>query len=162
MKFKKIFSIYRIIQNILFPIPYSLNPQKGAVLLPMVLMISAVVSMIGMAGLAVGVALNRSNASIKNANRALEASRAGIADVERRILRDSQWAPVCATVATPSYTLAVGSTVTADLCVNKTGNQYTVQSLGKAGLKQRRLDAVIIVDPITNQVRTQSINENQF
>lgn len=136
--------------------------HRGAVLLPIILMISAVVIMIGMAGLTVGVAFNRSNASIRASNMALEAARAGIADVQRRIVRDSQWAPICASMATPSYVLTVSDKAVADLCVNKVGNEYRVQALGIAHLRKRQLNLVITLDPTTNQMRAQSINEVQF
>jgi len=141
------------------------SSRNGAVLLPMVLMISAVVIMIGMAGLVVGVAFNRSNASMRASNMALEAARAGIADVQRRILRDSQWMPICASLAIPSYTLTVSTAAKeaiVDLCVNKVGNEYTVQAQGKARLRKKQLNAVISIDPATNQMRVQSINEVQF
>lgn len=136
--------------------------RRGAVLLPTILMISAVIMMMGMAGLTVGVAFNRSNASIRASNMAAEAARAGIADVQRRIVRDSQWAPVCASVATSSYVLTVSNEAVANLCVNKVGNEYRVQALGIARLRKRQLNAVIALDLTTNQMRVQSINEVQF
>lgn len=138
--------------------------QKGAMLLPTILMMGAVVMMIGMAGLTVAVSFNRSNASIRASNGALEAARAGIADVERRIVRNPQWVPsVCVSLKDlPSYLLMVSNEATVNICVIKSNNNYAVQALGKARLKERRLNAVIAIDPTTHQVRTQSINEIQF
>lgn len=140
--------------------------KKGAVFLPIILMIGTVVMMIGMAGLAVSVAFNRSNASIQASNMALEAARAGIADAERRILRDPQWVefppPPCVSFSDPPYSLTVSNEATVDVCVNKVNNQYTVKARGSARLKKRELETTIKIDPITNQIRRQSIDEVEF
>ena len=140
--------------------------MKGTVLLPMILMIGAILVTIGMAGLLIGVVLNRSNASIRLSSMALVGAQAGIADVHRRIIRNPAWLPTCVSLASPTYTMSLGGgTVVVAVCVTKNvaTNQYTAQSLGTARLVQkRRLDAVIELDPATSQVKVKSINEVQF
>lgn len=133
---------------------------QGAVLLPMVIMTSAIVLTIGMAGLMVGVVLNRSVSSLRLTERALAGARAGISDAHRRIVRDTQWAPSCASIATDpvSYSLSLG-TASADVCAAKTATGFTVQAIGSSGGFRRRVDAEFGLDPRTGQVRLISSNE---
>ncbi len=138
-----------------------LKVKKGAVL-PMIIMIGAVVSMIGLAGLTVGVVLSRSNASIRSANKARAGAEAGVQDAMRRIIRNTQWAAACVSLALPTYQLSLAGNVFVDVCVRKSGSQYTVQSVGKTRGIGRRIDAIIGVDAVTGQVRLQSSNEVQL
>lgn len=148
-------------KNILKAIKYKLKATKGAIL-PMIVMIGAVVSMIGLAGLTVGVVLSRSNASIRSANKARVGAEAGVQDAMRRIIRNTQWAPTCISLASPTYNFILAGDVRVDVCASKSGSYYTVQSLGKARGLGRRIDAVISVDAVTGQVRLQSSSEVQL
>jgi Tfp pilus assembly protein PilX len=138
-----------------------LRSATGSALLPTMLIMSAVVIMIGISGMAAGVALTRSHAAIRATNAAYAAARAGIADAVRRILRDTSWAPACADLANPSYVLSMGPGSVA-VCAAKTGNTYAIQSLGSARGHKRRIDAVVSVDADTGRVRIESQNETVF
>ena len=130
--------------------------SRGAVLLPTVIMMGAVLLAIGMAGLAVGVVLSRSNKLIRTSARALAGAEAGIQDVSRHFVLDSNWSPSCP--PSPTYSLALsGSSV--DVCVNRSGNAVTVQSVGTASGVSRRIDAALSIDPVSGKITVSSSNE---
>ena len=120
----------------------------------MVMMIAAIVLTIGMAGLMVGVVLSRSVSSMRMSERALPAARAGIDDARRRIARDPQWAPACASVVAgpATYSLSLG-TASVDVCALKTATGFSLQAMGASQGFRRRVDAEIGVDARTDAVR---------
>ncbi len=134
--------------------------SRGAVLLPTVIMMGAVLLAIGMAGLAVGVVLSRSNNLIRTSSRALAGARGGIEDVARRFVRDSTWSPTpaCTSYTSPTYTLMFNGSSVA-VCVNRSGNAITVQSVGTARGISRRVDAALSIDSISGKVTISSTNE---
>lgn len=134
--------------------------SRGAVLLPTVIMMGAVLLAIGMAGLAVGVVLSRSNNLIRTSARALAGARAGVQDVSRRFVRDSRWTPsACASyIVSPTYTLTFNwSSVV--VCVTRTANTVTVQSVGTANGVSRRVDAYFLIDAVSGKITMSSSNE---
>lgn len=134
--------------------------RNGAVLLSTIVMMSAIVGMIGMAGLMVGVALTRSNASIRFSGLAQAGAEAGAQDVVRRLIRNPQWAPAACNPAI-TYTMALAGGVAVDVCMAAVdaGKKYTAEITGTARGYKRRLRAIIIVDPVTNKVSLDSLNE---
>jgi hypothetical protein len=133
--------------------------SRGAVLLPTVIMMGAVLLAIGMAGLAVGVVLSRSNNLIRTSARALAGARGGVEDVSRRFVRDSSWAPTCP--PSPTYVLSFNGSSVA-VCVNRSGNIVTVQSVGTASGISRRIDANLSIHSVSGKVSLQSSNEVPF
>ena len=134
-------------------------PSRGAVLLPIVIMMGAVLLAIGMAGLTVGVVLSRSNNLIRTSARALAGAKAGVQDVTRRLVRDSSWSPpACTSIASPTYSLVLNGSSVA-VCVTRTVNTVTVQSVGTANGVSRRIDAVLSIDPVSLKITLQSSNE---
>ncbi len=134
--------------------------SRGAVLLPTVIMMGAVLLAIGMAGLTVGVVLSRSNNLIRTSSRALAGARAGVQDVTRRFVRDSSWAPtpVCASYASPTYSLTFNGSSVA-VCVARNINTVVVQSVGTANGISRRVDAALSIDSVSGKVTISSTNE---
>lgn len=133
--------------------------SRGAVLLPTVIMMGAVLLAIGMAGLAVGVVLSRSNSLIRTSSRALAGARAGIEDVSRRFVRDSAWSPAaCASYASPTYSLSFNGSSVA-VCVTRTAGTVAVQSVGTANGISRRVDASLSIDAVSGKVTLSSSNE---
>ncbi len=130
--------------------------SRGAVLLPTVIMMGAVLLAIGMAGLTVGVVLNRANNLIRTSARALAGAKAGIQDAQRRLVRDSRWSPVCP--PSPTYSLALNGSSVA-VCANRVNNTVTVQSVGTAKGTARAISAVLSIDPISGKVTVESSNE---
>ena len=135
--------------------------SRGAVLLPTVIMMGAVLLAIGMAGLAVGVVLSRSNNLIRTSTRALLGARGGVEDVSRRFVRDSSWNPsACASYTSPTYTLAFnGSSVAVCVTRNNASSTVAVQSVGTANGVSRRIDANLSIDSVSGKVTLSSSNE---
>lgn len=134
--------------------------SRGAVLLPTVIMMGAVLLAIGMAGLAVGVVLSRSNNLIRTSSRALAGARAGVQDVTRRFVRDSSWvpSPACTFYTSPTYSLVFNGSSVA-VCVARSGSAVTVQSVGTSNGISRRVDAALSIDAISGKVTLSSTNE---
>lgn len=122
-------------------------------------MMGAVLLAIGMAGLAVGVVLSRSNNLIRTSARALAGARGGVEDVARRFVRDSAWLPTaCASYAAPTYALTLNGSSVA-VCVTRITDTATVQSVGTASGISRRVDATLSIHPISGKVTISSSNE---
>lgn len=130
--------------------------SRGAVLLPTVIMMGSVLLAVGMAGLAVGVVLSRSNKLIRTSSRALTGAEGGVQDVMRRFIRDSGWSPSCP--PTPTYSLMHGG-ASVELCVNRVGDAVTVESVGTAEGVSRRVDASISIHPVSGKITLSSSNE---
>jgi|GEM_PF-2073072 len=130
--------------------------SRGAVLLPTVIMMGSVLLAIGMAGLAVGVVLSRSNKLIRTSSRAMTGAEGGVQDAMRRFIRDSSWSPSCP--PTPTYTLTHNGAAVA-VCVNRSGNTATVQSVGTASGVSRRIDASLFIHPVSGTITLSSFNE---
>ncbi len=134
-------------------------------MLPMVIMMSGILFIIGMAGLVAGVVTNRSLSSNRLSEKALIGARGGVEDLMRIIVRNPQWppSPSCASVSSDpaTYSLSIGG-VGVDVCVSQAGTTYAVQSLGSIQGVRRRVDAVIEADAATGQVRLTSSNEIAF
>lgn len=143
------------------------NDNKALVLLPTVLALGFVVVSIGLTGLFIVFTLNRSNYAIRLSNSALAAAQAGIKDANLRIIRNPNWLPVGCNSSNPldeinrTYSLDIES-YKVYVCVEKVGDDYIVNALGKARVYKKQLKAIFDKDPITNQIRTQSIYEIQF
>ena len=136
-------------------------------LLPAVIILGSVVVSIGLVGLFVVFTLNRSNYSIRLSSTALAVAQAGIKDAHLRLIRNPIWTPLgCNSAnalndANQTYILNVGN-YKAYVCLEKIGAGYLVNSLGRVLLHQRQVKAILAVDPVTYQIRLQSLNEVQF
>lgn len=136
--------------------------SRGAMLLPAVIMMGAVLLAIGMAGLTVGVVLSRSNSLIRTSARALAGARAGIEDVSRRFVRDSTWSPApCTSYRTPTYTISLSGASVA-VCVTRNSDTVIVQSVGTVNNVSRRVDVTFSIHPVSGKISSQSSNEIPF
>lgn len=136
--------------------------SRGAALLPTVLVMGAVLLSIGVAGMTLGVALNRSNNSIRLSERALSAARAGVADAARRIIRDPSWAPSCASLSSgPFYALSLAG-ATSSICASRSGYRYSIEAEGAAQGVKRRIDAEFEVDPTSGKVQESFAHEVSY
>jgi len=143
--------------------------MKGAVLLPTILTIGFLLVGIGLAASLIVLLLNRSNYAIRLSANALAAARAGVDEAQLRILRDNNWpvtncdTSVSAGESNNTLTLTVGQypvyvCIKRELFPNKT--VYLVKSLGRVSSRhQRQLEATLWADPITHQLRLETINE---
>ena len=140
---------------------YVMMNLRGSALLPTVIVMGAVLLAIGVAGMLMGVVVSRTNSSTRLSERAFMAARAGVADASRRIVRDPQWAPSCASLSSGSYSLSF-SGVSVAVCVTKAGQRYSVQSQGNAQGVRREVDAALDVDAATGKVTAAYSNEVSF
>ena len=120
----------------------------GIAVLPTILLIGGLVVEIGIAGLFISYFLNSSGFGVKISEEALSAAKSGIDDAIIKIIRNK------GSVVSSPYTINIGNN-SAQISVIKdlpSVGKYEITSLGSAGLKRRRLQAIINVDNNISQV----------
>lgn len=138
----------------------NVSATRGIAAFSTLLILSAIVVEVGIAASMLVYFLNRSNYSVRLANEAFAAARAGIDDAVVRILR-TRFYPTC----TAAYTVPVGGNAFADIvitnmdCSAASETQYAVTSIGRVASKRRTLEAVLGLHPTTREVRILSISE---
>jgi uncharacterized protein (UPF0333 family) len=131
------------------------SPQnkEGQTALPVILLISAIVIEVTIAGAFVVYFASISGQGERLSARTTSAAQAGIRDAFVRITRDKN-------LANTSYDLAVGDdVVTIQISKNAGANIFTVTSTAVAGTRQRRLVGTLSVDSTTGKVELHSIEE---
>ena|SRR3990167_6031901 len=127
----------------------------GIAVLPTILLIGGLVVEIGIAGLFISYFLNSSGFGVKISEEALSAAKSGIDDAIIKIIRNK------GSVVSSPYTINIGNN-SAQISVIKdlpSVGKYEITSLGSAGLKRRRLQAIINVDNNSNEVKYESLKE---
>lgn len=127
--------------------------NKGQIALPIILLISAIVVEVTIAGAFVVYFASTSGQGERLSARAMASAQTGIRDAFVRITRDKN-------LANTSYDLAMDDdTVTIQISKNVSTNIFTVTSTAVAGTRQRRLVGTLSVDNITGRVELRSIEE---
>ena len=133
------------------------NRTRGAVTLPSILLISAIIMEIAIVGVIISSAVVNTANNAKLSSEALKAAGAGIQDAIIRVVRycsltDNSGCP-------SSYPLTVGTrtvNITID-SVSVTPRKITADAT--AGLVKKRMQAVLNINQSTGEVTTQSIKE---
>jgi hypothetical protein len=145
---------------------FDLSPKnKGAVTLPVVLLIGGLIMEIAIAGAFLAYFLSQSGFGTKLSGEAFAAAQSGIEDAKLRIIRDKNF-----TASTNPYTLEVGNrsaeiTVCKNFrtvesaCDTAMSGKYEITSLGSAMTKRRQLRAIFFVDDTTGETRMESLAE---
>ena len=133
--------------------------SNGQIALPFILLVSGIIVEITIAGSFVTYFLSTSGLGERLSLRASAAANSGIRDAMIKISRDKEYA------STPqSYELSVGND-SADVSVSKTDDDpnnsyiYTINSTGVASSRQRKLQAVLVVNQTTGFIQLQSVQE---
>ena len=130
---------------------------KGAVTLPVFLMITLIIFELAVAGVVTANALNNSFFGERLSAEAWQAARAGAGDAIMRIIRTCPLSDCAAT----SYSLPVGSRSTAQVTITRdpvSGN-ITVNSTGEAFTRKKKIEVILGVDQESGRVRVQSFKE---
>lgn len=130
--------------------------MRGIAFLPTILILSAVIVELGIAGTLLVYLLNNVNLGARLSAEALAAAQAGTEDGIIRVIRDKNYSNVA------GYILDVGDrsvtvTVCKDICAGV--GKHLITSRGKAINKFRQLEAVLEVNPITGEMRVETIKE---
>lgn len=131
--------------------------KKGAVTLPVFLMITLIIFELAVAGVVAANALNNSFFGERLSAEAWQAARAGVGDAMMRVIRTCPLSDC----ATTSYSLPVGSRSTAEVTIARdpiSGN-ITINSTGEAFTRKKRIEAILGVDQGSGRVRVQSFKE---
>lgn len=139
----------------------------GSAALPTIILIAGIVLEVAIAGALVAYYLSESGVGAKNSAEAFQSAQTGIQDATIKALRGQFPSP-------PNYELTIDSRRKAEIVVcrnlkyNSSGNDCSgganlgkieIASLGRAGLKSRRLFAVLNVDSTSGEIRAESLTE---
>lgn len=127
--------------------------------LPMVLLIGGVLFEIAIGLTFITFLLLNSGLGERLAAEALGAAQAGLADGFIKIARDKNFSSAGFTVPVDNRSASV--TVTRDVS-NPAFERKTINSIGTAGARQKKLQAVLIVVSNTGKIDLESINEVSF
>jgi len=125
--------------------------------------VSGVVLQIALAGSVVTYFLSSSKFSERLSLRALAAAQAGIRDAQIRISRDNNYASSGA----QSYSFPIGDD-TVEVTISRISDGvnnayiYTINSVGNASLRKKKLVGVMVIDQTTGLLNVKSIQEESL
>ncbi len=139
------------------PPSLKLRRVKGAVTLTLFLMITLIVSELAVAGVVAVNALNNSFFGERLAAEAWEAARAGAQDAIIKVIRTCPLSDC----SSSNYSLSVGSRSTAEVTIVRDpgSGRITVNSVGGAFTRKKKIEAILGVDQGSGQVKVQSFKE---
>lgn len=141
------------------------NNNRGIAALPVILLISAIITEIVVAGAFVAFSFSSGSFGSALSNEALFGARAGAEDAIYRVITNTYQ---------PSYSLVltVGNhTVNNDIVIEKDpidlgtcsvvnwGCRFRITSTGKVVFRQRKIQVILSVDPLTREIRRDSFKE---
>ena len=141
--------------------------RKGASTLAVTLLISGIVMELAISGLIVGVLISNTVASSKLGAQALVAARTGVEDATIKVARykncsalASAFSITCDGVTT--YPLTIGAASAAVGITDNLDNTLKVVSIGTAGTRKKRFEAVVGVDAFSGQIIVISMQEKPY
>ncbi len=135
------------------------SPRDGQIALPFVLLVGGIIFEIVIAGAFVAYFASGSGYSARLEVRAWAVANSGVNDALVKIAKNKEF-----TASTMSYGFTLGSdaaTVTVSRTNDSSGQYYvyTISSLGTAGARQKKIQAVAIVNQTTGALQLQSLND---
>jgi hypothetical protein len=130
--------------------------SSGAGVLPVFLVITAIMVELAIAGVAISNALNSTFFGERLGAEALYAARAGAQDAIIKVVR------TCPLSSCPSsYSLTVGSRSTADVTISRDipSGRITIDSVGTALTRKKKMEVILGIDQTTGQATIQSFQE---
>ena len=128
----------------------------GQITLPFILLVGGIIVEIALAGVFTAYFLSAANLGEKLSARASSAAYSGIQDAMIKITRDKEY-------GTRSYILAVKED-NAEVSVVKTEDPggayvYAIESLARAGSRQKKFVATLVVNSVSGKTTLQSVEE---
>ena len=141
--------------------------KKGAATLAAILLISGIVMELAISGLIVGVLVSNTVASSKMAAQALVAARTGAEDAAVKITRYKNCSALATTFSitcdgVTTYSLTVNSASATVGVIDNTDGTLKVVSIGTAGTRKKRFEAVVGVDAFNGQTIIISMQEKPY
>lgn len=127
--------------------------SSGQAALPVVLLICGIITEIAIAGALVAFILNNTGWGERLSAQALAAAKAGVEDAFIKITVDKTFS------APGGYNFAVDSRAVQVTVIKDLGGTSQIISLGKALSRQRKLEAILVVDADTGKIDLKSTRE---
>ena len=130
---------------------------KGAVTLPVFLIITLIVTELALAGVITANALSNTLFGERLSIEATQAARAGAQDAIMRVIRKCP----LSNCSPSTYSLSVGSRSTAQVTIARDGvtGKITINSAGTVFSRKKQMEVILGVDQTTGQVKIQSFKE---
>lgn len=131
--------------------------QRGAVTLPVFLLITLIVFELAIAGVVAVNALNNSFFGERLAAEAWQAARAGAQDAIITVIRKCPLSDC----SPNNYSLSVGARSSADVTIirDQVSGKITINSTGSSFTRKKKIEVILGVDQETGQVKVQSFKE---
>ncbi len=123
--------------------------------LPVVLLISGILIVIAVVGSVIAVALGNSVLSARLSAKALSAAETGANDAITLVERGCTLSNTCPS----SYNVTVDSQSSAQVTISNNSGIVTINSIGSAGSRESKIQAVLGVDQTTGLVNIRSFGE---
>lgn len=137
---------------------YKLSTTRGIAALPLVLMISGLITEVTVALLIGNFLATQSEYGLRLNSQAFAAAASGIQDATARLIKDKTFSgSYVLTLADATANISICVDAIDPLCVGLGKAQIT--SLGQAGTRNRSLVAILSVDSTTGEVQLESITE---
>lgn len=139
------------------PSSYPANRLTGIAALPVLLLTSAIILEVAIVSIVLANVFNNTRYNERLAAEAFGAARAGAQDAALRVIRykDCPATPGCPATSTITVGLR-----TADVTITDSGGGIiTVDSVGTALGRQKKVQAILGVDPVTGEVSLRSFKE---
>ena len=145
----------------------TIQMRKGAATLAAILLISGIVMELAISGLIVGVLVSNTVASSKMAAQALVAARTGAEDAAVKITRYKNCSALATTFSitcdgVTTYSLTVNSASATVGVIDNADGTLKVVSIGTAGTRKKRFEAVVGVDAFNGQTIVISMQEKPY
>ncbi len=137
---------------------------KGIAALPVILLISAIVIELVVAGAFLAFSFSTGSFGTQLSTEAFFGARAGADDAMYRIIKGNY-------VASYNFSVLVGTrTVTSQITVEKDpvdlgsctvswGCRYRIRSIGKSFIRERKVELILSMDPTTREIKKESFKE---
>lgn len=130
------------------------NPQNGQMALSTTLLIGGIIGEIGVGLSLIAFLLLNSGIGNRLSGEALAAAHAGVQDAFLRIVRDKSF-------SNAGYEINVGSRIAnVAVVINSPAvGKDTITSTGTASVRQRKIQAIVVIDGVTGKVNLESVVE---
>ena len=129
--------------------------QSGIIVLPTVLLFAGFIVEITIATTLGAYFLVTSEFGVRQSAQALLAAQSGIQDALARVTRDKDFTSASYIVNVENYSAEVS--VCKDTCVGV--GKDRLWATGSAQRQRRKLEAIIVIDPVTAEVKLESLKE---
>lgn len=140
------------------------NKKQGIAALPVILLISAIITEIVVVGAFVAFSFSSGSFGSALSNEALFGARAGAEDAIYRVIQNTYLSNYSLVLSIGNHTVTDTIVVEKDpidlgACSQLWGCRFRITSTGVVLFRQRKIQVILSVDPLTREIRRESFKE---